>query len=59
VKTDLRNAGANWADEECVTDSGTISSRKPADLPAFCAKVVEEFAAGAHEAQAAKTTARG
>jgi deglycase len=58
LKTDLRNAGANWVDEECVTDDGMISSRKPADLPAFCARIVEEFAEGAHTAQAARTAAR-
>jgi protease I len=49
VKTDVVNAGGNWVDEEVVTDQGLVSSRKPDDLPAFCAKVVEEFAEGAHE----------
>ena len=44
VKTDLVNAGANWVDEEVVVDSGFISSRTPADLEAFNAALVEEFA---------------
>lgn len=44
VKTDLRNAGANWVDEEVVVDQGLISSRKPEDIPAFNEKMVEEFA---------------
>jgi protease I len=52
VKTDLRNAGANWVDEEVVVDQGLVSSRKPDDLPAFCAKLVEEFCEGEHEQQA-------
>jgi protease I len=51
VRTDLRNAGANWVDEEVVVDEGLVSSRKPDDLPAFCAKLVEEFAEGQHEGQ--------
>ncbi len=46
--TDLRNAGATVVDEEVVTDNGLVSSRRPDDLPAFCAKVVEEFAEGRH-----------
>lgn len=52
LQTDLRNAGAEWVDEECVVDSGLVSSRKPDDLPAFCGKLVEEFAEGKHRAQA-------
>jgi protease I len=53
LKTDIRNAGGNWVDEEVVVDNGLVSSRKPDDLPAFCAKVVEEFCEGRHEAAAA------
>jgi protease I len=52
LKTDIRNAGGNWVDEEVHVDNGLVSSRKPDDLPAFCAKVVEEFCEGRH-AQAA------
>ena len=43
VKTDIRNAGGNWVDEEVVVDDGLISSRNPDDLPAFCKTLVEEF----------------
>ncbi len=57
VRTDLENAGAEWVDEEVVTDSGLVTSRKPDDLPAFCAKAVEEFGEGVHEEQAEKTQA--
>jgi deglycase len=51
LQTDIRNAGGNWVDEEVVVDNGLVTSRKPDDLPAFNAKLVEEFAEGKHEAQ--------
>lgn len=49
LRTDIRNAGGIVVDEEVVTDRGLVSSRNPDDLPAFCAKVVEEFAEGTHK----------
>lgn len=51
LQTDLRNAGADWVDQEVVVDNGLVTSRKPDDLPAFCSKIVEEFAEGRHEQQ--------
>jgi protease I len=51
LKTDIRNAGGNWVDEEVVVDQGLVTSRNPDDVAAFCAKVVEEFAEGKHEDQ--------
>jgi len=44
LKTDIRNAGGSWVDEEVVNDDGIITSRNPDDLPAFCKTLVEEFA---------------
>jgi protease I len=51
LKTDLRNAGANWVDEEVVVDNGIVTSRKPDDIPAFNRKMIEEFAEGVHARQ--------
>jgi protease I len=51
LKTDLRNAGATWVDEEVHVDGGLTTSRNPEDLPAFCSKLVEELAEGVHEEQ--------
>ena len=53
LRTDLRNAGAEWVDEEVVVDNGLVTSRKPDDLPAFCAKVIEEIAEGRHKQRVA------
>ncbi|MFL5834096.1 MAG: type 1 glutamine amidotransferase domain-containing protein [Solirubrobacterales bacterium] len=55
LETDLRNAGANWVDEEVHVDQGLVTSRKPDDLEAFNAKIVEEFAEGVHEGQREKS----
>ncbi len=59
LQTDIRNAGGEWVDEEVVVDHGLVSSRKPDDLRAFCAKIVEEFAEGPHRVARAGATAGG
>jgi protease I len=51
LKTDLKNAGANWVDQEVVTDNGIVTSRKPDDIPAFNRKMIEEFAEDVHARQ--------
>ena len=58
LQTDIRNAGGEWVDREVVVDQGLVSSRKPDDLPAFCAKLIEEFAEGRHEVADAGATAQ-
>ena len=56
LRTDIRNAGGNWVDEEVVVDQGLVSSRRPDDLPAFCAKLVKEFAEGEREGRRASAS---
>jgi protease I len=51
LETDIRNAGGEWVDEEVCVDGGLVTSRKPDDLEAFCAKTIEELAEGEHERQ--------
>jgi protease I len=48
IKTDVRNAGGNWVDQEVVVDNGLVTSRKPDDIPAFNEKMIEEFGEGRH-----------
>ena len=48
LRTDIRNAGGEWVDEQVVTDNGLVTSRRPDDLDAFCDKAIEEFREGAH-----------
>jgi protease I len=55
LRTDLRNAGAQVVDEQVVVDEGLVSSRSPDDLPAFCEKIVEEFAEGRHAGRMERT----
>jgi protease I len=57
LRTDIRNAGGEVVDEEVVVDQGLVSSRNPDDLPAFCDKIVEEFAEGKHQTARAGATA--
>lgn len=53
IQTDIKNAGGNWVDEEVVVDQGLVTSRKPADIPAFNTKMIEEFTEGRHAGMAA------
>jgi protease I len=53
IKSDVRNAGGNWLNEEVVVDNGLVTSRKPDDIPAFNRKMIEEFAEGRHKVAAA------
>jgi len=57
IKTDIRNAGGTWVDEEVHVDQGLVTSRKPDDIPAFNKKLIEEIAEGRHAEQAEKTEA--
>ena len=57
LQTDIRNAGGRWVDQEVVVDQGLVTSRKPDDIPAFNAKMIEEFAEGTHAGQREKTRA--
>jgi deglycase len=57
LQTDIRNAGGDWVDKEVVVHSGLVTSRKPDDIPAFSAKMIEEFAEGEHAAQREKASA--
>jgi protease I len=60
VKTDLVNAGARWTDQEVVVDDGLISSRKPADIPAFNRRMIEEFAKAVRAAPStSRSTSKG
>ena len=58
LKTDLVNAGAHWVDEEVVVDRGIVSSRKPADIPAFTTAMIEEFGEGHHGGAGTRQQAR-
>ena len=53
LKTDIRNAGGDWVDRQVISDEGLVTSRKPEDIPAFNAKMIEEFGEGVHEGQRA------
>lgn len=57
IKTDVKNAGGKWVNEEVVVDNGLVTSRKPDDIPAFNKKMIEEFCEGKHEKQREATTA--
>jgi protease I len=52
IKTDVKNAGGKWINEEVVVDNGLVTSRKPDDIPVFNKKMIEEFCEGRHKAMA-------
>jgi protease I len=56
IQTDLKNAGAQWVDEECVVDQGLVTSRSPADLKAFIKRTIEEIAEGPHQGRSARAS---
>jgi protease I len=56
IRTDIRNAGGQWSDEEVVVDRGLVTSRKPADIPAFNAKMIEEIAEGSPASRQDRST---
>jgi deglycase len=57
IKTDVRNAGGNWVDQEVVVDNGLVTSRKPDDIPAFNEKMIEEFCEGRHAGKSGTASA--
>lgn len=59
LRTDLINAGAQWVDQDVVTDHGLVTSRNPGDLPAFCRKMIEEFTEGPHSSLLKNQTGHG
>ncbi len=58
LRTDIRNAGGEWSDAECIVDQGLVTSRNPGDLPAFIDKMLEEFAEGEHGKRFASAAGR-
>jgi protease I len=59
LKTDLKNAGADWVDREVIADNGLVTSRKPDDIPAFNRKMIEEFAEGTHQPEGKRSDLAG
>ena len=57
IKTDVKNAGGKWINEEVVVDNGLVTSRKPDDIPAFNKKMIEEFCEGRHKAMSTEASA--